>query len=96
MGKPTVCIGENKGTEQLRSYCEADQHCFSLLSKSKISSLYLSSVTVQPGLCRTWLENELLVFSCTGSTTIPSKTFFAREGQNFNFVLWQLRDSYYS
>ena len=30
MGKPTICIGENKGADQLRSYCEADQRlCFS-------------------------------------------------------------------
>ena len=29
MGKPTICIGENKGTDQLRSNCEADQRlCF--------------------------------------------------------------------
>ena len=29
MGKPTICIGENKGADQLRSNCEADQHfCF--------------------------------------------------------------------
>ena len=29
MGKPTVCIGENKDVDQLRSICEADQRlCF--------------------------------------------------------------------
>ena len=29
MGKPTICICENKGADQLRSNCEADQHlCF--------------------------------------------------------------------
>ena len=29
MGKPTICIGENKGADQLRSSCEADQRlCF--------------------------------------------------------------------
>ena len=47
MGKPTICIGENKGVDQLRSNCKADQRlCFRytdsiicLLSKSKISSL---------------------------------------------------------
>ena len=58
MGKPTICICENKGADQLRSNCEADQHlCFLnmdstilLLSKSKISSLSPSSVTVQAGL----------------------------------------------
>ena len=25
MRKPTICIGENKGADQLRSNCEADQ-----------------------------------------------------------------------
>ena len=38
-----------------------------LLSKSKISSLLPSSETVQAGLCQTWSEPKLLVFSCTGS-----------------------------
>ena len=64
MGKPYICIGENKGKGQLRSYCEADQSLWfrytdstiPLLSKSKISSLEPSSVTVQPGLCRTWSQ----------------------------------------
>ena len=29
MRKPTICIGENQGADQLRSNCEADQHlCF--------------------------------------------------------------------
>ena len=70
-----MCIGENKGADQLRSNCVADHLlCFRymdgtipLLSKSKISSLYPSSVTVQPGLCWTWSEPELLVFSRTCS-----------------------------
>ena len=60
MGKPTICIGENKGADQLRSKCEADQRiCFRymdstipLLSKSKISRLQPSSVLVQFGLCQ--------------------------------------------
>ena len=46
MGKPTFCIGENKGADQLRSNCEADQClCFRysyttvlFLLKSEISS----------------------------------------------------------
>ena len=29
MGKPTICLGENKGADQLHSNCEADQRlCF--------------------------------------------------------------------
>ena len=76
MGKLTICIGENKGADQLRSNCEADQRlCFRysdrkknpLLSDSKISSLLPSSVTVQAGLCWTWSDPKLLVFSHTGS-----------------------------
>ena len=47
LGKPTICIGENKGADQLRSNREADQRlCFRytdstipLLLKSEISSL---------------------------------------------------------
>ena len=46
MGKPTLCIGENKDADQLRGNREADQRlCFRysdstipLLLKSKISS----------------------------------------------------------
>ena len=78
MGKPTICIGENKGADQLRGNREADQRlCFrytdstiSLLSKSEISSLQSSSVLVQPGLCRTCSETTLLVFPRGGSNGI--------------------------
>ena len=64
MRKPAFCICENKDADQLRGNREADQRlCFrflestiSLLPKYKISSLSPSSVAVQPGLCRTWLE----------------------------------------
>ena len=48
MGKPTICIGENKDADQLRGNREADQRlCFRysdstipLLLKSEISSFY--------------------------------------------------------
>ena len=71
MGKQTICIGENKGADQLCGNREADQRlCFfrytdstiPLLPKSEISSFYPTSVSVQPGLCRTWSETTLLVF----------------------------------
>ena len=70
-----ICICETKGADKLRSNCKADQRiCFrymdstiSRLSKSKISSLYPSSVTVQAGLCRTYSETTLLVFPRGGS-----------------------------
>ena len=75
MGKPTICIGENKGADQLRGNREADQrHCFRysdstipLLLKSEISSFWLFSVLVQVGLCRTCSETTLLVFPRGGS-----------------------------
>ena len=74
-GKPTICIGENKGADQLRSNCEADQRlCFRysdstipLLLKSEISSFLLFSVTVQAGLRRTCSETTLLDFRRGGS-----------------------------
>ena len=77
MRKPTICISENKGTDQLRSNCEADQHlCFRymdstipLLSKSKISSLWSSSVFVYRPVCvGPGQKHKLLVFSRTDST----------------------------
>ena len=80
MGKPTICIGENKDADQLRGNREADQRlCFRysdstvpLLLKSEISSFYLFSVLVQPGLCRTCSETTLLVFPRGGSFVIFS------------------------
>ena len=70
MGKPTICIGENKDADQLRGNREADQRlCFRysdstipLLLKTEISSFLHFSVTVQVGLCRTCSETTLLVF----------------------------------
>ena len=64
MRKPAFCICENKDADQLRGNREADQRlCFRyiasiipLLPKYKISSFWISSVAVQPGLCETWSE----------------------------------------
>ena len=64
MRKPDFCLCENKGADQLRSNCEADQRlCFhytdstiSPLLRDKISRFWLSSVIVQAGLCQTWSE----------------------------------------
>ena len=55
MGKPTICIGENKGPDQLRS---------NLKPKFQGSSF---SVLVQVGLCQTCSETTLLVFPRDGS-----------------------------
>ena len=59
MRKPDFCICENKAADQLRGNREADQRlCFRytdstipLLPICEITSLYPSSVAVQPGLC---------------------------------------------
>ena len=64
MRKPVFCICERRGADQLRGNSAADQHLhyryrdstILLLPKSEISSLCLSSVAVQPGLCRTMSE----------------------------------------
>ena len=73
MRKPAFCICENKDADQLRGNREADQRlCFRyrdstipLLPKSEISSLYPSSVAVQPGLCRAWSETPKTGFLTT-------------------------------
>ena len=75
MGKPTICIGENKDADQLRGNREADHRlCFrysdstiSLLLKSEISSFWHFSVLVQAGLCQKCSETTLLVFPRGGS-----------------------------
>ena len=75
MGKPTICICENKEADQLRGDREADQRlCFRysdstipLLLKSEISSFKLFPVLVQAGLCQTCSETTLLVFPGVGS-----------------------------
>ena len=73
MRKQAFCICENKDADQLRGNREADQRlCFRytdrtipLLPTSKISSLYPSSVAVQPGLCRIWSETPKTGFLTT-------------------------------
>ena len=67
------CNCEYKAADQLLGNREADPDqrlCFdctystiSLLPKSEISSLWPSSVAVQPGLCRTRSLTRMLVFS---------------------------------
>ena len=75
MRKPAFCICKNKGSDQLRDNHAADQHlrfCYidstiPLLSKSEISSLWSSSVTVQSGLCRPSQKSQRQVLSHHGS-----------------------------
>ena len=67
MRKPTFCIGENKGADQLHSNCEAYQHlCFcylhstmSLLSKFKISGHLLC---LYSPVCAGLFKNHIVGF----------------------------------
>ena len=85
MGKPTICIGENKDADQLRGNREADQRlCFRysdstipLPLQSEVSSFQLFSVLVQVGLCRTCSETTLLVFPRGGSYHMLKLQFYS-------------------
>ena len=74
MRKLAFCICQNKDADQLHGNCEADQHLcchyidstIPLLSKFEVSSLYSSSVAVQPGLCGTWSETQKTGFVVMG------------------------------
>ena len=50
MGKPTICIGVNKGADQLRGNCEADQRLYAVLCG------------VQAALCQTWSKPLIVGF----------------------------------
>ena len=45
MGKTTICIGENKGADQLRSNCEADQRLGFRNTDSTIPSLLMPKIS---------------------------------------------------
>ena len=68
--KPTSCKGENKDADQLRGNREADQRlCFRYTDSTfppllipKLSRFWVSSVTVQAGLCWTWSETQIVGF----------------------------------
>ena len=85
MRKLDFCLFENKGTDQLRSKCEADQRlCFRytdskipLLLISKISSFQPASVTVFPvvGNPEDRFRASRLIFFIT--LTCPYRFFFS-------------------
>ena len=63
-------MGENKDADQLRGNREADQRlCFRYTDSTfppllipKFSRFWVSSVTVQAGLCWTWSETQIVGF----------------------------------
>ena len=70
MRKPTIGMCENKDADQLRGNREADQRlCFRYMDSTfppllipKFSRFWVSSVTVQAGLCWTWSETQIVGF----------------------------------
>ena len=74
MRKLDFCLCENKDADQLCSNCTADQRlCFHCSDSTippqplpKISRFYLSSETVQAGLCQTWSETPKTSFLASG------------------------------
>ena len=52
-----------KYSASLFSLCGYWIDTMSLLSKSENSSFYLFSMYVQPGLCQTWSETQIVVFN---------------------------------
>ena len=73
MRKPDFGICENKDSDQLCGYLEANQRlCFRyidstmpILPKSEILLLQPYFVATQPGLCRTWSETPKTSFLTT-------------------------------
>ena len=64
MGKPTICIGENKGADQLRSYCN-QRLCFRYID-SKIPLLQPLTIFCD---CTAWFESDLVVTQIVGFLT---------------------------
>ena len=57
MGKPTTCIVENKGLDQLRSNCEADLRlCFRYMD----STIPLLSKSKTISACTGWFVSDLV------------------------------------
>ena len=74
MGKPTICIGENKGADQLRGNCEADQRLCFRYSDSTIPLLLIQNFKLLALFCdctgrfvSDLFGNTLLVFPRGGS-----------------------------
>ena len=75
MRKPAFCIFEYKDADQLRGHRSADQRLclrsldstIPLLPKFEISSIWQSSIAVEPGLWRTWSETLKNRFSCVAA-----------------------------
>ena len=95
MRKPDFCICENKGADQLRSNCEADQClCFRYMDSTIPRLLvpkifYLASETIQTGLCQTCAETPKTGFLSVKAHmchNIPDPTCLSLESKVNNFL----------
>ena len=59
MGKQTICIGENKGADQLRSNCEADQRLCFRFTDSTIPQNF-QPLTIFCGCTAAWFVSDLV------------------------------------
>ena len=92
MRKQAFCICENKDADQLCGNRTADQRlCFRYIvsiiplhPKAEISSLWPSSVIVQPGLCLTWSETPKTGFLATQLFCLLWKMWSLEEGLGAN------------
>ena len=90
MRKTAFCICENKDADQLRGNSEADQR-LPLFPKYKISSFWISSVAVQPGLCGTWSETPKTGFLTTRFNSVQCFSLLLVIDVNFYTVFtWPL------
>ena len=92
MGKPTICIDENKGADQLRGNREADQRLCFRYSDSTIPLLLKSEIS--SCACTGWFVSDLVrnhnVFPRGGSfiilflTECQSVTMEQKNGQDLS------------
>ena len=83
MRKPAHCLCKNKCVDQLQGNCASNQrHCFPyidstipLLPKSEVSS-----VAVQPNLCRTWEDR----FSHDATQAVNNKALILKLTKNLD------------
>ena len=77
MGKPTICICENEGADQLRGNREADQRlCFR--AKRVVQSLYFLNAKFHASSCFLLLHRPV----CVGPVRKPLCCVFPRGGSN--------------
>ena len=86
MRKPTKNLGRNKGADQLCSNCTADKHLVLAIQIVQypfyFNPKFQASVTVQAGLCRTWLETQTVAFLMRRLINVKVNSFSVVYGLN--------------